>query len=537
MLLQTNSYVVPKERRAEHQRLMRRFRQTLARLGCEHFEVYEQVGVNWTAGDNAGRYVQIMRFRDRRHQLSVQSAERADPGAQAVIAEFCNLINFPYQQQQGLFAVGFYQSALPVTMRREATRAEVAASDAAAAENGQGAGEPVEAKAEAAAAEDKDLAESAAGGTEETKEAEEADEEVELKAEAEGDFDEDEVAEEKAASEGEEAEDLQEDLQTPEQAIAAGPSQAAELEPVNKAEVAAIVEETVGALAGSEDAGSVESHEKKDEAVDVNATGSTGSTGSTSSPQASAPQASSPQAGSPQASHGQAMEIEEVLAAEPSVDTVEAAEEDETLADAGLDVEEKLFGGEAEEPTIAEPALAGSDPQAIDDGAALAGSKSEPEPTDAEHADELEPVAEVGATAAEPVPELNEGLIEALAESEVMEEQWEEVGPAEAVELTAAEGDIEIIYEQLPASADEGTEEETSELETEEDGGFDALLSNEQLHEGFDAEDDLLHSAAHAAELHAHSASAGRNGNSAGGAHNGDDPRGQATESRHGRMR
>ena len=78
-----------------------------------------------------------MRFRDRRHQLAVQSAERADPGAQAVIAEFCNLINFPYQQQQGLFAVGFYQSALPVTMRREATRAEVAASDALASQEQQ----------------------------------------------------------------------------------------------------------------------------------------------------------------------------------------------------------------------------------------------------------------------------------------------------------------------------------------------------------------------------------------------------------------
>jgi len=118
MLLQTNSYIVPKDKRAEHARLVRRFRQTLARLGCEHFEVYEQVGANWSGGESTGRYVQIMRFRDRKHQLAVQAAERNDPGAQALIAEFCELINFPYQQQQGLFAVGFYQSVLPIASPR-----------------------------------------------------------------------------------------------------------------------------------------------------------------------------------------------------------------------------------------------------------------------------------------------------------------------------------------------------------------------------------------------------------------------------------
>src|SRR5688500_4385834 len=113
MLLQTNSYVVPKDKRAEHARLVRRFRQTLARLGCDHFEVYEQVGANWSGSEATGRYVHIMRFRDRKHQLAVQQAERTDPGAQALINEFCELINFPYQQQHGLFAVGFYTSALP----------------------------------------------------------------------------------------------------------------------------------------------------------------------------------------------------------------------------------------------------------------------------------------------------------------------------------------------------------------------------------------------------------------------------------------
>jgi hypothetical protein len=119
MLLQTNSYIVPKDKRAEHARLMRRFRQVLAKLGCDMFEVYEQVGTNWgSGGESNGRYVQIMRFRDRKHQVAVQSAERNDPNAQQLIAEFCELVNFPYQQQQGFFAVGFYTSVLPVAPAR-----------------------------------------------------------------------------------------------------------------------------------------------------------------------------------------------------------------------------------------------------------------------------------------------------------------------------------------------------------------------------------------------------------------------------------
>src|SRR6476661_1070060 len=118
MLLQTNSYIVPKEKRPEHARLMRRFRQILNSLGCDNFEIYEQVGANWSSGQATGRCVQIMRFRDRKHQLAVQNAERSDPAAQKLIAEFCDLINYPYQQQQGQFAVGFYSSVLPVAPAR-----------------------------------------------------------------------------------------------------------------------------------------------------------------------------------------------------------------------------------------------------------------------------------------------------------------------------------------------------------------------------------------------------------------------------------
>lgn len=112
MLLQTNSYIVPKEKRAEHARLLQRFRQTLRSLGCENFEVYEQVGPHWSGGQTSGRFVQIMRFRDRRHQQEVHAAEEADAAARQLIAEFCDLINFPYQQQQGLFASGYYQGVL-----------------------------------------------------------------------------------------------------------------------------------------------------------------------------------------------------------------------------------------------------------------------------------------------------------------------------------------------------------------------------------------------------------------------------------------
>ncbi|HEY7090983.1 MAG TPA: hypothetical protein VH518_23000 [Tepidisphaeraceae bacterium] len=118
MLLQTNSYKVPKERRAEHARLLARFRQTLARLGCDHFEAYEQVGANWGGGESTGRFVQIMRFRDRKHQQQVQQAEKSDPQAQALIKEFCDLINFPEQQQLGQFAVGFYSSVMAVAPTR-----------------------------------------------------------------------------------------------------------------------------------------------------------------------------------------------------------------------------------------------------------------------------------------------------------------------------------------------------------------------------------------------------------------------------------
>jgi hypothetical protein len=112
MLLLTNSYIVPREKREDHARLVKRFRHVLARLGCDQFEVYEQVGPNFGGADASGRFVQLMRFRDHRHHQTVHEAEQTHPDAQAIIREFCDLINLPYQEHQGLFAIGYYASVV-----------------------------------------------------------------------------------------------------------------------------------------------------------------------------------------------------------------------------------------------------------------------------------------------------------------------------------------------------------------------------------------------------------------------------------------
>ncbi len=118
MLLQTNSYTVPRERRAEHARLMKRFKKSLARLGCDHFEVYEQVGTNWNNSKATGRFVQIMRFRDRAHYESIQESERTDINSQQLIQEFCELVDFEHQKDHGHYATGFYSSAIPSAATR-----------------------------------------------------------------------------------------------------------------------------------------------------------------------------------------------------------------------------------------------------------------------------------------------------------------------------------------------------------------------------------------------------------------------------------
>jgi hypothetical protein len=111
MLLQTNSYLVPHEKRDEHTQLMRRFRQLMLQLGCDHFEVHEQVDANWNQ-PGTGRFVQILRFHDRRHYRAVRAAEQQSALAQELIREFCMLVDLPGQQAQGSFTNQHYRQVL-----------------------------------------------------------------------------------------------------------------------------------------------------------------------------------------------------------------------------------------------------------------------------------------------------------------------------------------------------------------------------------------------------------------------------------------
>jgi hypothetical protein len=143
MLLQTNSYIVPKEKRTEHARLLQRFKVLLAKHGCEHFEAYEQVGANWAGSEASGRFVQIMRFRDRAQWMAVQQAEKEDPQAKQLIAEFCELVNLPYQMQAGLFSAVYFTGVItqhtpqkavaPAPRRAAISPVQMAASAAAGA--------------------------------------------------------------------------------------------------------------------------------------------------------------------------------------------------------------------------------------------------------------------------------------------------------------------------------------------------------------------------------------------------------------------
>jgi hypothetical protein len=133
MLLLTYSYVVPKEKRTEHARLLHRMRQVMMRLGCAQFEAYEQVGKQWVGGESTGRVVQILKFRDRAQFLAVQAAEKTDPGAQQLIADFCQLINLPYQQQAGLFADGYYGCLVAAAPTKEEREQAESANDMAGA--------------------------------------------------------------------------------------------------------------------------------------------------------------------------------------------------------------------------------------------------------------------------------------------------------------------------------------------------------------------------------------------------------------------
>ena len=128
MLLQTNSYVVPRDKREEHERLIRRIRQAMLRIGCDQFEVFEEVGANWAAMKGGERFIQVMRFRDRQHHREIQEAEKSDPGVQQLISQFMELVDLPEQQVQGSFVMGYFSrvaggaemqgGSAPVTQQR-----------------------------------------------------------------------------------------------------------------------------------------------------------------------------------------------------------------------------------------------------------------------------------------------------------------------------------------------------------------------------------------------------------------------------------
>ncbi|MEL7239272.1 MAG: hypothetical protein AAGK78_10450, partial [Planctomycetota bacterium] len=115
MLLQTNSYIVRSEQRADHARLMRQFRACFRRLGAE-FEVYEQDErrpSGQPSKQQGGRFVQVMRFRDRAHHRQHANVESQDQIAQDLVAAFCKLVDLPYQQEQGLFTSSVLTTCLP----------------------------------------------------------------------------------------------------------------------------------------------------------------------------------------------------------------------------------------------------------------------------------------------------------------------------------------------------------------------------------------------------------------------------------------
>mgnify|MGYP001343455709 CR=1 FL=1 len=123
MLLLTNSYNVPADKRTEHSRLTKRFQQAMARLGCEDFEVFEQTGLNWS-NETTGRFVQIMRFRDQEHFQKVQEAEEQDPAAREIIGQFLELIGFAEQAAQKQAFTSYYQS-VQSTLHRIPTEGSV----------------------------------------------------------------------------------------------------------------------------------------------------------------------------------------------------------------------------------------------------------------------------------------------------------------------------------------------------------------------------------------------------------------------------
>ena len=129
MLIQTQSYLVPADVRGDHARLLRQIRVCMRRLGgtIEFYE--EEVG-----GRGRGRFVHLMRFRDRGHLQAVRHAEEDDDKAQRLIRRLSELVDLPRQVETGTFTHSLLGECGPCHVdEAEVTRAAVEAETVAAA--------------------------------------------------------------------------------------------------------------------------------------------------------------------------------------------------------------------------------------------------------------------------------------------------------------------------------------------------------------------------------------------------------------------
>ncbi len=114
MLLQTNSYLVPRDRMAAHDELMRRFAACFARLGVAEgaFELFRQTSAEYRPDTAAAaqRVTQILRFDDRKQQEAVHEAEAHDAEAAALVGELRKLVDLDEQAARGHFTSSYYAS-------------------------------------------------------------------------------------------------------------------------------------------------------------------------------------------------------------------------------------------------------------------------------------------------------------------------------------------------------------------------------------------------------------------------------------------
>jgi hypothetical protein len=114
MLLQTNSYLVPNGRRAQHARLIQKFVACFERLGGD-IEVYEQTAPGFepfARNTEAFRFAHVMRFRDHEHQQAVATREAQDQEAVKLIAELVELVDLRRQRRDGRYIGNFYRQAI-----------------------------------------------------------------------------------------------------------------------------------------------------------------------------------------------------------------------------------------------------------------------------------------------------------------------------------------------------------------------------------------------------------------------------------------